>query len=259
MYKINILITHYKRPEALKKCLKFFWELQLPNVEFIVMDDGSCDSVQLQLKKMSIDKLVLSKENNGLASNLNLGIKNCSADFILYCQEDFMPNLELKKILPEILEILVTGKADMVRLKANYTFPKLHVISENIKLIPKFSWRNFNYNAFQYSDHPFITTKDFFDTYGYYLENTSGAYGENEYAIRIMKSKAKIAIVNQHLFKDNDNAISVIENNQLRKKRKTLKRLGLHKLIRALRLHLEFLFYNPRKRGLITIKNKRKY
>ena len=256
---ISVLITHFNRPKELKVCLEAFQDLNIDNVRYVVSDDGSDIPIQDNFKNLKIDTFIISERNKGLTSNINQGIKKCSTKYILYCQEDFVPKKALKDFLPEILEILVTGKADMVRLKANYTFPKLHTLSGNIKLIPKFSWRNFYYNTFQYSDHPFITTKDFFDTYGYYLDNTSGAYGENEYAIRIMKSKAKIAIVNQHLFEDNNNAISVIENNQLRKKRRTLKRLGLHKLIRAIRLHLEYLFYNPRKRGLITIKNKRQH
>jgi|TARA_R100000479_G_scaffold33554_3_gene14187 glycosyltransferase involved in cell wall biosynthesis len=256
---ISILITHYNRPKALEQCVASFLAFKrgaLP-IEIIVTDDGSKKYVQDAIKKLPIDTLVTSEVNKGLTSNLNTGIKNCSGNYILYCQEDFIPKPELKALLPEMLEVLDSGKADMIRLKANYTFPKLNYLSDTIKLIPKFSWKNFYYNTFQYSDNPFITTKDFFDNYGYYLENTSGPYGENEYAIRIMKSKAKIAIVNKYLFKNVENVASVIQLEGIRKKRKILKKLRLHKLIRALRLHLEFLLYNPKKRVLLTIKNKR--
>jgi|GEM_PF-2913828 len=256
---LSILITHYNRPKALKKCIDAFKEVLTKETKFeiVVSDDGSPPSVQNQFKKLPIDKLVLSASNKGLTSNLNTGIRNCSGDYILYCQEDFIPKTELNENLQEILQVLDSRKADMVRMKANYTFPKLFGLTENIKLIPKFSWKNFYYNTFQYSDHPFITTSSFFKTYGYFLENTSGAYGENEYAIRIMKSNAKIAIMDTHLFKDNLNTTSVIEKHEVRKKRRFLKKIGAHKLVRAVRLHLEYVLYNPKKRGLITLKNKR--
>ncbi|MDN3725294.1 glycosyltransferase family 2 protein [Aequorivita sp. SDUM287046] len=255
---ISVLITHYNRIEEVKSCLYAFKKLNIQNIEYVVSDDGSSIEYQNALKQLEIDKLVFSPSNKGLTFNINQGIKNCSGKYILYCQEDFIPKNELKDRLSEILKILDSGKADMVRLKANYKFPKLFRLSEHINLIPKFSWNNFYFNAYQYSDHPFIVNKSFFEIFGNYLENTSGAYGENEYAIRIMKSKAKIAIVDPYLFKDNNNAESVIEKTEFRKKRTVLKKFKLHKLLRAFRLHLEYLFYNPNKRGLLTIKNKRK-
>lgn len=254
---ISVLITHYNRLDELKICLQAFQNLNIEGLLYVVSDDGSNSDTQKKLENFKIDTLVISEKNNGLTSNINHGIRNCSGNYILYCQEDFIPKSELKERLPEILSILESGQADMVRLKANYSFPKLFNLSANIKLIPKFAWKNFYLNPFQYSDHPFIVKKSFFDTYGYYLENTSGAYGENEYAIRIMKSRAKIAIVNTHLFSDNKNAVSVIEKQSVRKKRKVIKKLGLHKFIRAIRLYLEYILYNPKKRNLITIKNKR--
>jgi glycosyltransferase involved in cell wall biosynthesis len=252
---LSILITHYNRIEALKTCLKAIKELDLSKVEIVVADDGSAIEVQAQLANLPIDRLLLSPKNTGLTSNLNRGIKACRYPFIFYCQEDFIPSSELPNYLKEAMAIIEQGQADMCRLAANYKFPKLFPLTSNFGLIPKFSWRNFNYNTFQYSDNPFVTTKAFFDCFGYYLENTSGAYGENEYAIRIMKSKARIAIAYKFPFLKEKKWGSVIQRK--RKKRKVLKRLGLHKKIRALRLHFEYICYQPKRRKLITIKNKR--
>jgi len=257
---ISILITHYNRPEVLEKCISSLRKLAWGSIpiEIVVSDDASKEITQRFIKKLPIDKLIISPVNKGLTSNINTGIRNCSGKYILYCQEDFIPKMELVERLPEIIKVLDSGMADMVRLKANYKFPKLLKLTENIKLIPKFSWQNFYLNTFQYSDHPFIVNKSFFNTYGYYLENTSGAYGENEYAIRIMKSNARIAIVNSYLFTSNSVAVSVIEKTEFRKKRTLFKKIKLYKFIRAVRLHLEYLFYSNKKRRLLSIRNKRK-
>jgi glycosyltransferase involved in cell wall biosynthesis len=252
---ISILITHYNRYDSLINCLEAFSNLKLKNVEYVISDDCSSIDIQEKLKKIDVDKLIISDKNSGLASNLNRGLKECKGNFILYCQEDFIPSSNLLIYINEAKEILSGDKADMCRLKANYKFPKLIDLSDNFKLIPKFSWRNFYYNTFQYSDNPFITHSNFFKEFGYFMNDVSGAYGENEYAIRIMKSNARIAISNTYPFKSNTKSESVILHNSLRKKRSFLKKLRLHRLLRAVRLHFEFLIYNKNKRGLFTIKN----
>lgn len=258
LMNVSVLITHYNRPEALLKCLQGFELLNFKNFEIVVSDDCSEQSVQEFLKTIKVDKLILNEKNTGLASNLNRGLKACRGDFILYCQEDFIPQMELLYYIEEAIKIIKTDRADMCRLKANYTFPKLIPLTSKFKLIPKFSWKNFFYNTFQYSDNPFITRSDFFEDFGCFLDNVSGSYGENEYAIRIMKSKAKIAISTKHQFKANPDSQSVIMDGVQVKKRVLLKQLRLHRLLRAIRLHFEFLLYNPNKRRLLTMKNKRK-
>jgi hypothetical protein len=49
------------------------------------------------------------------------------------------------------------------------------------------------------------------------MDDVSGAYGENEYAIRIMKSNARIAISNTYPFKSNSKSKSVILHDSIRK------------------------------------------
>lgn len=254
---ISILITHYNRFAALLKCLEGFALLDLKSFEIVVSDDGSEQSIQELLKTIKVDKLILNEENTGLASNLNRGLKACRGDFILYCQEDFIPQTELPCYIEEAIRIIKTNNADMCRLQANYIFPKLIPLTSNFKLIPKFSWKNFYYNTFQYSDNPYITRSNFFEDFGFFLDNVSGPYGENEFAIRVMKSKARIAISAKYQFRANRESQSVIMGGVPVKKRLLLKRLRLYSLLRAVRLHLEFLLYNPNKRRLLTMKNKR--
>jgi glycosyltransferase involved in cell wall biosynthesis len=255
---VSILITHYNRFDALKKCVEAFQDLNIENVEIVVADDSSDRITQHKLKGLKIDLLLLSEKNQGLASNLNKGIKACEGNFILYCQEDFIPKSPLEDYIAEAMYLIDNNIADMCRLKANYKFPFLKALSSNFSLIPKFSWKNFYYNTFQYSDHPFIAKKVFFENYGYYLEGVSGDYGENEFAIRIMKSKAKIAIAKKYVFSSNKESKSVIKNEKKIRKRKIIKRLKIHKVLRAIRLHFEFLMYSNSKRKLYTIKNYRK-
>ncbi len=257
MTMLSILITHYNRPMALNKCLNVIQSLEwnIP-YEIVVSDDGSKKEFISQIDEQKIDKLLLSDKNNGLTANLNKGIKACEGSYLLYCQEDAVLSPELTILLHEILEILDRKKLDMVRLRANYRFAKLISVSENIARIPKFSIKNFTVNMFQYSDNPFITTIQFFEKYGYYLENTSGPYGETEYAIRIAKSNAKIGITKKTLAHWQKNVKSVV-NTQVPIKKRTGNR-KLWQYARAMRQHFEWLLYTKSNRRLFTYKNHRK-
>lgn len=257
---ISILITHYKRPEIILSCLNAIRaiEWKVP-IEIVVTDDGSDFQTQNVLKTLPIDKLLLSAKNMGLASNLNKGLRACNGDYILYVQEDFLMKLDFVEVVEESLKLLKEGTLDMIRYCANYRFTHLISITENINKIPKFSFRNFNVNTFQYSDNPFMTTPCFFERFGYFLENTSGAYGETEYAMRILKSYAKIGITNKYYFKHTHGIPSVMDIDP--DTPKVQRRMGLKKKIwrfaRAFRQHLEWALYSPNNRKLYTYLNKR--
>ena len=257
---ISILITHYKRPEKLEKCLLALKKIDFENrnVEIIVADDGSDSKTQDFLKSLQVDTLLLSEKNMGLASNLNKGLKACAGNYILYIQEDFIVSPDFNEVVVESVKIINEGKLDMIRFCANYRFKHLVPISNNINRIPKFSFRNFNVNIFQYSDNPFMATREFFEKFGYFLENTSGGYGETEYAIRILNSSAKIGISNKYYFK-HSKGVSVMDvdlNKPKLKPKKGLQR-KIYRFTRAGRQYLEWLLYNSNNRKLVTYINKR--
>lgn len=256
--EISFLITHYNRPDDLLKCINAIKNLGIKSSEIVVSDDGSEAETINKINTYNIDTLIISKENKGLAANINKGIAACKGKYILYCQEDFMLSTELNNVLPECIELLENNRADMVRFTSNFSFNFLVKLSDAISLIPKFSFKNFTQNYYQYSDHPFITKKSFFDRFGYYLENTSGRYGETEYGIRICNTNAKIAITNQTLAFNVEGSQSILIHEFKPKKSKIVFNKSVLKLARAFRLYFEWFFYNKTKRGLITYKNARK-
>lgn len=252
---LSILITHYNRPKALMKCIRALRQFDFGiRYELVVSDDGSSLEVLNQIRNFDLDVLIESKTNKGLANNINKGLYACKGNYILYVQEDFLIDNGLTHILKDAIALIDDNILDLVRFRSNFTFPKLYYCTDNIKRIPKFSFKNFMYNTFQYSDHPFITTKNFYETYGYYLENTSVGYGETEYAIRIMKSKARLGITNINYF-HNIPSPSTLGYDTTPKKTKAYRKIK--RIARALRQHVEFIFYIPEKRGLLTYKNKR--
>lgn len=255
---ISFLITHYNRPNDLAKCLAAIRSLNLLDSEIVVCDDASHEEHLKTIQDYQIDQLIVAEMNQGLAANINKGIQACQGEYIVYCQEDFILNSKIVDILPKCVVLLKGGKVDMIRFTSNSVFNKLIPLTATISLIPKFSFQNFFQNYYQYSDHPFVTRKSFYDKYGSYLENTSGRYGETEYAIRILKSNAKIGITNNRFASTIEGSFSVLinESKEANKEYKVNKKWI--KIARALRLYLELILYDKSKRGLVTYKNFRK-
>ncbi|MCG9793882.1 glycosyltransferase family 2 protein [Flavobacterium algicola] len=255
--KISFLITHYNRPYDLLQCINAIENLDALSYEIVVSDDySSKDNLKL-IEDYAIDKLILAPQNQGLAANINKGIKSCEGEYIVYCQEDFILMPDLSTYLPECLNLLHTNKVDMIRFTSNVKFNKLIHLTENVKLIPKFSFENFQTNYYQYSDHPFIVKKSFYKTYDYYLENTSGRYGETEYAIRILKSKARIGLTKKAFAMVVEGSVSVLANESGKKNKEIQIYKPIVKMARAFRLYYECLRYNSTTRGLRTYKNFR--
>ena len=256
--QISFLITHYNRPSDLAECLNGIRAIPISNYEIVVSDDGSTAENIKMIQSYKADQLILATVNQGLAANINKGLVACRGEYIIYCQEDFVLSSEIVNILPECLELLQNKKADMIRFTSNFLFKKTIPLTNKIRRIPKFSFCNFLYNYYQYSDHPFITTKTFYDKYGYYQEETSGRYGETEYAIRILKSNAKIAITNKKMAFEVLGSQSVLINESNTATIKKPINKSVLKWARALRLYLEWILYNKGRRGLKTYKNFRK-
>lgn len=251
---LSILITHYNRSEALKDCIEAIRHIGFSSeYEVLISDDGSNEEHLNNIKGLKYDQLLLSKNNQGLTNNINKGLKACKGTYILYCQEDFLLNPQIAVILDECMDLIKRNILDMVRLTANYKFNYLKALTPQVSKIPTFSISNFNINTFRYSDHPFITTIDFYNKFGYYLEDVSGPYGETEYAIRLLKLGARIGIVNKSLTRSHAGSISVMKTFYPSKKRKGSRTLW--RLARALRQHMEWVVYNPKKRRLLTYKD----
>jgi len=59
-----------------------------PNVEVIVVDDGSSDGSRALLAELGDDVTVVLKENGGQASALNAGIEHCSGQIVMFLDAD---------------------------------------------------------------------------------------------------------------------------------------------------------------------------
>ncbi|RZD46942.1 MAG: glycosyltransferase [Thaumarchaeota archaeon] len=131
---VSIIIPVYNSENYLETCLNSITSQTYPNIEIIVVDDGSIDSSPEILKKFSDKLTVLTQKNNGLASALNLGISKMNGVWFKWFSPDDI-------MYPETIEILVnTAK----KYSDTIVYSNWEIIDEKENKLRDFYESNYN-------------------------------------------------------------------------------------------------------------------
>ena len=97
---ISILLPTFNRSKILKeRAIKSVLLQSYKNYELIIIDDASTDNSReiidgYKNRYPEVIKVVLNDKNLGISKTRNIGLKNCSSDFITFLDADdfFYPN-----------------------------------------------------------------------------------------------------------------------------------------------------------------------
>ena len=92
MKKVSVIVPVYNTKQYLKRCMDALVKQTLEDIEIVAVNDGSTDD-SLQMLKEYEEKYpekvrVLSKENGGQATARNLGIRECTGEYIGFADSD---------------------------------------------------------------------------------------------------------------------------------------------------------------------------
>lgn len=186
---ISIIVPLYNKEKFIKKTLDSVLNQSFKDFEVLVVDDGSTDS-SITVVQSYQDKRInlIKKENGGVSSARNLGIKRANGDWILFLDAD-------DELEPECLDTFY---------KSTLIHPEIKIIVSNFWIVSMdgtrktFSkWRNSKIldNPLKYIWYKRIYPrpgntlihKDVFMTHSGYIENMS--YNEDfEFSLRIVSS-----------------------------------------------------------------------
>jgi len=238
--KISIVIPVYNTEKYVEKCIESALNQSYPDIEILVINDGSTDSTELLSKKFENKIKIINKKNGGTASALNMGIKNMTGDWFKWLSADDILKIDaIEKLVFEIQKL--DKDAENCIFYSNYD-----LIDENGKIIDTFEEPNNNsLDTFQRNiillDHYYgngttsIMHKSIFDKCGIFDE-TLGYKDDYEFWLRCcLLYDYKLYLVNENL------AQYRIHESQLTKKRyddaleqieqiksKTISQLSLH-------------------------------
>lgn len=98
MKKLSVVVPVYNVEEYLKRCVDSIINQNYPNIEIILVDDGSkdssgkiCDILAAKDKRIK----VIHQSNGGLSAARNTGIDNATGDYIDFLDSDdeLLPNV----------------------------------------------------------------------------------------------------------------------------------------------------------------------
>lgn len=98
---ISVIVPIYNVEIYLEKCVKSILEQTYQNIEVILVDDGSTDKSGVICEKFKYDKrvIVLHKENGGLSSARNYGIKHAHGEYLSFIDsDDYIDKYFLEKL-----------------------------------------------------------------------------------------------------------------------------------------------------------------
>ena len=116
---ITVVIPIYNQEKYLRECLMSLFVQCTPEIEVIMVDDGSTDKsrdicVDL-IDKYSVNARLITQENSGsLRSRVN-GVSNASGEYIFFMDSD---DLLLEKALETLLEVIHQKRYDMILFNA---------------------------------------------------------------------------------------------------------------------------------------------
>lgn len=89
--KVSVVVCTYNGGKTLRECLKALEQLNYPDYEIIIVDDGSTDNTQEIVKDFS-NVVNLLQKNMGLSDARNKGWAAARGDVIAYTDSDCMPD-----------------------------------------------------------------------------------------------------------------------------------------------------------------------
>lgn len=84
---VSVIIPCYNHGRYLKDAFESVWTQSYPNIEIIVVDDGSTDNTR-EVTESSNNVKYIYQSNQGLSAARNTGIKNSSGKFLVFLDAD---------------------------------------------------------------------------------------------------------------------------------------------------------------------------
>lgn len=107
MELVTIIVAVYNVRNYLKECLLSLVKQDYKNIEILIINDGSYDGSQKIINKFAAkysNITAYKKENGGVSSSRNLGLKHANGKYILFVDGDDMIRVDMVRNLVNTIE-----------------------------------------------------------------------------------------------------------------------------------------------------------
>ena len=99
--KISVIIPVYNVEEYIEQCVESVVNQTLKEIEIIIVNDGTQDNSMKKIERFLLDDriIVINKENRGISSARNCGLKIAKGEYIAFVDsDDFIDEMMLEKL-----------------------------------------------------------------------------------------------------------------------------------------------------------------
>ena len=104
---ISIIIPVYNQADKLIQCLDSILAQTYQNIEIIIVNDGSTDSIELRITNYELrfkNFKYIYQKNSGANVARNRGFKEVQGEFVLFCDADIIMEPKMLEIMLETLK-----------------------------------------------------------------------------------------------------------------------------------------------------------
>ena len=95
--QISVIVCTYNGSATIKKCLEGLQNIDYPNYDVIVVNDGSTDNTEEIIKHFPVK--LINTSNHGLSNARNTGMYHARGEIIAYIDDDAFPDIHWLKYL----------------------------------------------------------------------------------------------------------------------------------------------------------------
>jgi glycosyltransferase involved in cell wall biosynthesis len=167
---VSVIIPLYNQKEFVGEAIESVLNQSYPNIEIIVVNDGSTDNSSEVLERFKNDIRLINQENKGLAAARNTGIKNSRGEYIqLLDADDFLDKdkiklqLEFNQIQSSMVSYCEISSYDN---KTGKSYPR------NVGEVKDMFPHLFNFwHTYPLPVHSLLIKKDVFERFGMFDED----------------------------------------------------------------------------------------
>jgi glycosyltransferase involved in cell wall biosynthesis len=97
--RVSVVVCSHNGSRTIRECLERLQELDYPDFEVIVVDDGSTDGTGAIVREYGVR--VIATDNQGLSNARNMGLSAATGEFIAYIDDDAYPDRHWLSYLAE--------------------------------------------------------------------------------------------------------------------------------------------------------------
>ncbi|MFI3155128.1 MAG: glycosyltransferase [Methylococcaceae bacterium] len=203
---VSVCLTHYNRPKLLRQAVASLLEQDYPNLEVILVDDGSPgkDAAKmlqaLEPEFARRDWKILRLENGYLGKARNTAVRAARSDFLLFMDDD---NVARPHMVSRFMQVALSSGAELVTTVFEvFSGDKKPTAKTPVveRFLPVGDTVSFSVVANAFGDANSLIRRSLFEKLGGFSEDYGLGHEDLELYVRAALTGAKVSIVTEPLY-----------------------------------------------------------